>query len=89
MLKVGVFHLSRCFCPPTCTNTQYVATHSLASFPNKASRVMQQIRQEPSFQNYDERDLSLLHVYFKVELQTNLREYVKSRRRALLRPSLA
>ena len=57
--------MPRCFCPPTCTNTQYVATHSLASFPNKASRVMQQIRQEPSFQNYDERDLSLLHVYFK------------------------
>ena len=57
--------LSRCFCPPTCTNTQYVATHSLASFPNKASRVMRQIRQEPGFQNYDERDLSLLHVYFK------------------------
>ena len=65
LLKVRVFHPRRCFCPPTCTNTQYVATHSLASFPNKASRVMQQIRQEPSFQNYDERDLSLLHVYFK------------------------
>ena len=42
-----------------------MATHSLASFPNKASRVMRQIRQEPGFQNYDERDLSLLHVYFK------------------------
>ena len=55
----------RCFCPPTCTNTQYVATHSMASFPNKASRVMRELREDQKNQFLNEQDLSLLHVYFK------------------------
>ena len=60
-----LFVHSRCFCPPTCTNTQYVATHSMASFPSKASRVMKELRADQKNQFVDEKDLSLLHVYFK------------------------
>ena len=75
----GFVIFSRCFCPPSCTNTQYFASHSLATFPNKASRVMKDLKQEykvgtyktfipSSFINENQdrqEDLSLLHVHFK------------------------
>ena len=72
---------ARCFCPPSCTNTVYLSSHSQATFPNKASRVMKELREKQKYkveicqvfltpsltlQNFDrESDLSLLHVYFK------------------------
>ena len=41
---------AECFCPPSCTNTRYLSTHSQATFPNKASRVMKEFREKPNFQ---------------------------------------
>ena len=51
----GPPHLSllsgaKCFCPPSCTNTQYFATHSQATFPNKASRVMEELRKREKYE---------------------------------------
>ena len=37
----------------------------MASFPSKASRVMRELREDQKNQFVDEKDLSLLHVYFK------------------------
>ena len=41
---------AECFCPPSCTNTRYLSTHSQATFPNKANRVMKEFREKPNFQ---------------------------------------
>ena len=48
--KAGLLTGASCFCPPSCTNTQYRVAHSMATFPNKASRVMEQLREKPKYQ---------------------------------------
>ena len=48
--KTGLLTGASCFCPPSCTNTQYRVAHSMATFPNKASRVMEQLREKPKYQ---------------------------------------
>ena len=48
--KTGLLTGASCFCPPSCTNTQYRVTHSMATFPNKASRVMKTLRETTKYQ---------------------------------------
>ena len=48
--QTGLLTGASCFCPPSCTNTQYRVTHSLATFPNQASRVMKTLRQTTKYQ---------------------------------------
>ena len=48
--RTGLLTGASCFCPPSCTNTQYRVTHSMATFPNKASRVMKELREIPKYQ---------------------------------------
>ena len=49
-VRTGLLTGASCFCPPSCTNTQYRVTHSMATFPNKASRVMKELREIPKYQ---------------------------------------
>ena len=48
--RTGLLAGASCFCPPSCTNTQYRVAHSMATFPNKASRVMKELRENTKYQ---------------------------------------